>query len=265
MPRHLKTDLLDQVLLGSEVGSAIVVHANQARRRPLRRASSSARGHAVAALHGDRSQSQRERALESLKRGRVQVLVATDIASRGIDVEDISHVINYDVPHTPEDYVHRIGRTGRVDAVGDAFTLMSPEESKDVQAIERFLGRSIPRVTIPDFDYGRVRADEGRAREDAVDPTTATVLERRGSGERRAWPRPAGTTRARTTRCRDRSAGMGRGHQGRARRAPAGPGCGAGAVQTSGEARRKSAPTEQSIEHGRRRMRNQPERRRRKM
>src|SRR5207247_1192346 len=73
----------------------------------------------------------------------------------GIDVEDISHVINYDVPHTPEDYVHRIGRTGRVEAVGDAFTLMSPEERDDVAAIERFLGRSIPRVLIPDFDYKR--------------------------------------------------------------------------------------------------------------
>ena len=84
--------------------------------------------------------------------------MATDIASRGIDVEDISHVINYDVPHTPEDYVHRIGRTGRVEAVGDAFTLMSPEEQKDVTAIERFLGRAIPRVLVPDFDYRRAAA-----------------------------------------------------------------------------------------------------------
>jgi len=107
----------------------------------------------VAPLHGNRSQSQRERALGDLKRGRIQILVATDIASRGIDVEGITHVVNYDVPHTPEDYVHRIGRTGRVDAVGDAFTLMSPEEQKDLVAIERFLGRTIPRVLLPDFDY----------------------------------------------------------------------------------------------------------------
>ena len=154
VPRHLKTDLLDQVLLGPEVGSAIVFARTKHGADRLARQLKS-RGHSVAALHGDRSQSQRERALEDLKRGRVQVLVATDIASRGIDVDDISHVINYDVPHTPEDYVHRIGRTGRVDAAGDAFTLMSPEEDRDIAAIERFLGRSIPRVLIPDFDYKR--------------------------------------------------------------------------------------------------------------
>ncbi|MEO5617785.1 MAG: DEAD/DEAH box helicase [Candidatus Eisenbacteria bacterium] len=154
VPRHLKTDMLDEMLGRSEVSSAIVFtrtkHGADRLTRQLEK-----RGHSVAALHGDRSQSQRERALASLKRGRIQFLVATDIASRGIDVKDISHIINYDVPHTPEDYVHRIGRTGRVDAVGDAFTLMSSEEEKDVQQIERFLGRSIPRVTLPDFDYKR--------------------------------------------------------------------------------------------------------------
>ncbi|MGH7726000.1 MAG: DEAD/DEAH box helicase, partial [Candidatus Eiseniibacteriota bacterium] len=152
VPRHLKTELLDEILLRSEVGSVIVFtrtkHGASRLARQLER-----RGHSVAALHGDRTQGQRERALEDLKRGRVQVLVATDIASRGIDVDDITHVINYDVPHTPEDYVHRIGRTGRVDAVGDAFTLMTPEEQKDVTGIERFLGKTIARVIIPDFDY----------------------------------------------------------------------------------------------------------------
>ena len=121
----------------------------------------------MAALHGDRTQGQRERALDDLRRGRVQVLVATDIASRGIDVDDISHVVNYDVPRAPEDYVHRIGRTGRVQATGDAFTLMSPEERPEVAAIERFLGRAIPRVLIPDFDYGRAigRDSEPRRRQ----------------------------------------------------------------------------------------------------
>jgi ATP-dependent RNA helicase RhlE len=154
VPRHLKVDLLEKVIARSEVGSAIVFtrtkHGADRLSRQLVR-----RGLSVAALHGDRSQSQRERALRDLKRGRIQILVATDIASRGIDVDDISHVINFDVPHTPEDYVHRIGRTGRVEAVGDAFTFMSPEERRDVDAIERFLGRSVPRVTLPDFDYKR--------------------------------------------------------------------------------------------------------------
>jgi len=152
VPRHLKTDLLDSMLSRSEVSSVIVFartkHGADKLARDLQR-----RGHSVATLHGNRSQSQRERALGDLRRGRVQVLVATDIASRGIDVEGITHVINYDVPHAPGDYVHRIGRTGRVDAVGDAFTLIAPEEQKQLTAIERFLGRSVPRVILPDFDY----------------------------------------------------------------------------------------------------------------
>jgi ATP-dependent RNA helicase RhlE len=162
VPRHLKLDLLDEVISRSEVDSAIVFtrtkHGADRLTRQLK-----ARGRSVAAIHGDRTQSQRERALSDLKRGRVQLLVATDIASRGIDVEDISHVINYDVPHSPEDYVHRIGRTGRVNAVGDAFTLMSPEEKSEVAAIEKFLGRSIPRVTLPDFDYKRSLASTASA------------------------------------------------------------------------------------------------------
>jgi ATP-dependent RNA helicase RhlE len=150
--KHLKTPLLDELLRMHGVGSVIVFsrtkHGADRLARQLDRL-----GHSVAALHGDRTQGQRERALSDLRRGKVQVLVATDIASRGIDVTDITHVVNYDVPHTPEDYVHRIGRTGRIDALGDAFTLMSPEESKDLTAIERFLSRAIPRVILPDFDY----------------------------------------------------------------------------------------------------------------
>ncbi len=158
VPRGLKTDLLDELLSRTEVRSMIVFtrtkHGADRLARQLAR-----RGYAVEPIHSNRSQSQRERALENLRRGRLQILVATDIASRGIDVQGISHVVNYDVPHTPEDYVHRIGRTGRVDAVGDAFTLMTPEEQKSVVEIERFLGRTIPRVLLPDFDY-RMRPKE---------------------------------------------------------------------------------------------------------
>jgi ATP-dependent RNA helicase RhlE len=152
VPRHLKFDLLHELLTTTETGSVIVFsrtkHGAARLARQLER-----RGHSVAALHGDRTQGQRERALEDLRRGRVQVLVATDIASRGIDVVEITHVINFDVPHSPEDYVHRIGRTGRIDMAGDAFTFMSPEETKSFVAVEKFLGRSVPRVTLPDFDY----------------------------------------------------------------------------------------------------------------
>jgi len=94
------------------------------------------------------------------------VLVATDIASRGIDIDDISHVVNFDVPRTPEDYVHRIGRTGRMEATGDAYTLVSPEDRKEVEAIEKALGMRPRRLLVPDFDYDRKRDPEaGRDRD----------------------------------------------------------------------------------------------------
>jgi ATP-dependent RNA helicase RhlE len=109
--------------------------------------------HTVAVMHSNRSQSERTEALEGFRSGKYEVMVATDIASRGIDVANVSHVINYDVPQHPEDYVHRIGRTGRAQAEGDAFTLMTAEEGPDVAAIERFIGQEIPRNKLPDFSY----------------------------------------------------------------------------------------------------------------
>ncbi|TMQ72877.1 MAG: hypothetical protein E6K80_01585 [Candidatus Eisenbacteria bacterium] len=188
-------------------------------------------------MHGDRSQGQRERALSDLKRGRVQVLVATDIASRGIDVNDISHVINYDVPHTPEDYVHRIGRTGRVEAVGDAFTLMSPEEKKDVAAIERFLGRSVPRVLMPDFDYQRAS--------DPKEKRQGEHASARGEGDRGRPRARRGASGRRAPRSRED----------RSRPAPSAsaPALAAAAAADSGES------------HGRRPRRNASDRRRRRL
>ena len=110
-------------------------------------------GHAVAVLDEHPNQGERERAMDDLRRGRVQILVASEAAARSLDVAGTAHVVNFDVPQTPEDYVHRLGRGGRADPVGDAFTLMSPDEQADVANIERFLGRAIPRVLLPDFDY----------------------------------------------------------------------------------------------------------------
>jgi ATP-dependent RNA helicase RhlE len=104
-------------------------------------------------IHGNRSQSQRTQALAAFKSGRNPVLVATDIAARGIDVEALSHVVNFDVPAAPDDYIHRVGRTGRADMTGEAFTFVAPQEESDWRAIERAIGRSLPRVTLPDFDY----------------------------------------------------------------------------------------------------------------
>jgi ATP-dependent RNA helicase RhlE len=158
VPRSLKGDLLHEILTRNEVRNVIVytntrASADQVARHLQRR------GHSVASLHGSENQLQRERAVNDLKRGRVHILVATDVASRGMDMDGISHVVNYDVPHRPEDYLHRMGRTAHGGMQGDAFTLMSPEEQADLTAIERFLGRTVPRVLLPDFDY-RMRSTE---------------------------------------------------------------------------------------------------------
>lgn len=107
-------------------------------------------------IHGDRSQDQRIRTLENFRRGRCSVLVATDVAARGLDIKDITHVINFDVPLTPEDYIHRIGRTGRAEATGDAFTLVSQEEGHLLREIEKTLNERVPRVILPDFPYRRM-------------------------------------------------------------------------------------------------------------
>jgi len=109
--------------------------------------------HAVAVLHSNRTQKEREQALEGFREGKYEVLVATDIAARGLDIADVSHVINYDVPQHPEDYIHRIGRTGRAENTGDAFTIMVAEDAPHVFAIERFISQKIPRVKLENFNY----------------------------------------------------------------------------------------------------------------
>ena len=116
-------------------------------------------GVSCAKIHGNRSQAQRTDALEGFKAGRIKVLVATDIVARGIDVEELGHVVNFDVPHQPEDYIHRVGRTARAEATGDAFTFVAPEEEGDLRAIERAVGHKLLRVTLPDFDYARRPAE----------------------------------------------------------------------------------------------------------
>ncbi|HWH53400.1 MAG TPA: helicase-related protein, partial [Gemmatimonadaceae bacterium] len=107
----------------------------------------------AARIHGNRSQAQRTDALAGFKSGSYRVLVATDIAARGIDVEELGHVVNFDVPLVAEDYIHRVGRTARAEATGEAYTFVSPEEADDLRSIERAVGKALPRVTIPGFDY----------------------------------------------------------------------------------------------------------------
>ncbi len=135
--------------------------------------------HAVAVLHSNRTQSQREQALLGFRKGRYNILVATDIAARGIDVPEVSHVINYDVPNQPEDYIHRIGRTGRAQATGDAFTLVTNADAAHVTAIERFLGRKIDRTTLADFTYRAQERVEERKAQPARQKRSGWV---RGSG-----------------------------------------------------------------------------------
>jgi ATP-dependent RNA helicase RhlE len=111
------------------------------------------KGHKVEVIHSDRSQGARTKALELFRSGEVEVLVATDIAARGLDIEGVSHVINYDVPENPEDYVHRIGRTGRANRTGDALTIFTAPEQQYVTAIEYLINKTIPRVKLEDFNY----------------------------------------------------------------------------------------------------------------
>ena len=150
--RHLKIDLLVELLRGQNMTSVLVFtgtkHFANRLAQTLER-----RGLKVSVLHSDKSQSQRLHALDQFRRGRSQVMVATDIAARGIDIEDISHVINFDIPSTPENYIHRIGRTARADATGDAFTFVDKSEEYLLKDIERTLKQTLPRVTLPNFDY----------------------------------------------------------------------------------------------------------------
>jgi len=145
-----KYDLLVALLEKTDFESVIVFtrtkHGADKIAKKLRGAN-----HAVAVLHANRSQNQRIEALNGFKSGKYEVMVATDIAARGIDVAGVSHVINYDIPQHPEDYVHRIGRTGRATATGDAFTLVAPDEAKKVAAIERFIGQKIPQLKLEGF------------------------------------------------------------------------------------------------------------------
>jgi ATP-dependent RNA helicase RhlE len=152
VPRHLKLALLVALLKLPEMDSVLVFSRTKHGADRIARKLESV-GIKSGTLHSNRSQNQRLRALAAFKAGEVRVLVATDIAARGIDVTGISHVINYDFPMTNEDYVHRIGRTGRANAVGDALSFVCPDEHGDLRSLERFIGRGLPRRKLEGFDY----------------------------------------------------------------------------------------------------------------
>ncbi|HTL70883.1 MAG TPA: DEAD/DEAH box helicase [Candidatus Eisenbacteria bacterium] len=158
-----KTDLLLRLLnqQGETMSSVIVFTRTKVAAEKLGRTLERA-GIRTATIHGDRSQQQRTYALDHFKQGRSQVLVATDVAARGIDVKDISHVINFHMPQTAEDYIHRAGRTARAGAEGDAFSLVAPDEEEMLNEIEKIINQKLPRVTLPDFPYGKGAAPQGR-------------------------------------------------------------------------------------------------------
>jgi ATP-dependent RNA helicase RhlE len=152
VPQELKSLLLLTLLQRKLIDEALVFTRTKHRANRLWEFLTK-RGVKAARIHGNRSQAQRTDALAGFKSGDYRVLVATDIASRGIDVEALGHVVNFDVPLAPDDYIHRVGRTARAELTGEAFTLVSPQEEDDLRAIERAVGKALPRVTIPDFNY----------------------------------------------------------------------------------------------------------------
>jgi ATP-dependent RNA helicase RhlE len=155
VPRDRKSELLVELLRKTELDSVLVfTRTKHGADKVVRKLDSE--GISSLAMHSEKSQGQRTDALDQFKKGTIRVLVATDIAQRGLDIAGISHVINYDVPAQAEDYVHRIGRTGRAAATGDAFTFMAADEISMVRLIERTLGQPIPRISVPGYDFGTV-------------------------------------------------------------------------------------------------------------
>ena len=152
--QELKSSLLQALLNGGVDDMRSVLVFTRTKHRCNRLAEQLTRaGFPTERIHGNRSQAQRTVALDAFKRGKARVLVATDIAARGIDIDELSHVVNFDVPHVAEDYIHRAGRTARAGAVGEAVTFVAPDEMGGLRAIERALGASLPRLTLAGFNY----------------------------------------------------------------------------------------------------------------
>ncbi len=150
--QELKSKLLETLIDRGEIQNAIVFTRTKHRANRLFEQLEK-RKIKVARIHGNRSQVQRTEALAGFKAGKYRILVATDIAARGIDVEALSHVVNFDVPNVPDDYIHRVGRTARAEMTGDAITFFAPDEENDLRAIERAINKRLPRVTVPGFNY----------------------------------------------------------------------------------------------------------------
>ena len=181
VPPHLKTGLLLKLLKQTDSDSILVFVRTKHRADKVARQIAHA-GHRVTSLHGNRTQGQREHALHGFKTGHFHIMVATDIAARGLDIDSITHVINYDMPDTADAYIHRIGRTGRAQRTGDAFTLVTDEDKDMIRQLERIMGQPLKRETLPDFDYsppapprhGHAMHERGRPPRPAYTPSSYT-------------------------------------------------------------------------------------------
>jgi ATP-dependent RNA helicase RhlE len=185
VPQHLKRNLLLALLEQTDTDSVLIFTRTKHRADRLQRQIKNA-GYKVTSLHSNRSQGQRQSALTGFKNGQYQIMVATDIAARGLDVDSISHVINFDMPDTADAYIHRIGRTGRAERSGDAFTLVTPDDDDMVRTLEKIMGHKLERQTIKGFDYS------------ASVPPRSTAAPRKEKRNPVSTPREAGTRHLRT-------------------------------------------------------------------
>ena len=163
VPEEEKREALRRLIKSQEIKNALVF-CNRKRDVALLHGSLKKHGFNAGALHGDMSQPARMETLDRFKQGEIQILVASDVAARGLDITDMSHVFNFDVPFSPEDYVHRIGRTGRAGKTGHSFTLASPSDGGLIEAIEKLIGTTIPRVEVPGMEAAALEAGDGRRR-----------------------------------------------------------------------------------------------------
>jgi ATP-dependent RNA helicase RhlE len=201
VPKSLKSALLLHLLRDPQMDMVLVFsrmkHGADRIARHLEQ-----KGIRTATLHSNRSQNQRLKALKDFKSGAVRVLVATDIAARGIDVDGISHVVNYDFPMHVEDYIHRIGRTGRANAIGDAISFVTPEDHAELRALERFIGRGIVRKRAEGFNYAAMPTHPPMEERRSQAPTQSSAARSHGASHRSGPsgpPRPGGSHRGRTS------------------------------------------------------------------
>ena len=183
VPANLKKSLLLAMLEQMSTGRVLIFTRTKHRARNLARDLEKG-GHRAAALQGNMSQNARQRSIDGFRKGKYDILAATDVASRGIDVSEISHVINFDIPNTVDDYTHRIGRTGRARRTGEAFTLAAQADEKMVREIEKHLGTRIERRRLPEFNYGDF-VPEIPFPESQSKPQSSTVSNRKRSQPRR--------------------------------------------------------------------------------